>query len=269
MHPGFLQRFNGYHHLYFSFNPIHLIVMNISMKLLLASLPILFLPVVVQAQLDEQVPYQGDTLLTNPTQLRTDGNGHVFMDCDWQTMVSMIRDLEERIAGEVETDTLYGDYRTKEQPEGRNYMRYECVVLRDSILSLQVTYDEVLAPRVTLDPAVILSDISAALSASFTGSGVESSGFEWAVDSLMTSSQPGGLTGATSPIADTLTVFDPGKVYYFTAYAVKDAEYFYGDTLALLTMPGITTDAASSIWADAATLNSTFEADSIDAQGFV
>ena len=116
--------------IFFFFNPINPIEMNISLKLFLASLPILFLPVGLQAQLDEQVPYQGDTLLTNPTQRREDGNGRVFMDCDRQIMASMIRDLEERIAGEVETDTLYGDYRTKELEGDRLFMRYECVILR-------------------------------------------------------------------------------------------------------------------------------------------
>ena len=235
----------------------------------MALLPIPFLPVVLQAQLDEQVPYQGDTLLSNPMQFQEDGNGHVFMDCDWQTMVSMIRDLEERIAGEVVTDTIYGDYRTKELTGDRLYMRYECIVLRDSILSLQIAYDEVLAPRVTLDSAVILSDISAALSASFTGSGVESSGFKWAVDSLMTSPQSGIGTGATSPIADTLTALNPGKLHYFTAYAVKNGEYFYGDTLPMLTMPGITTNAAYEVMIGSGILSSTFSADSIDGQGFV
>ena len=243
--------------------------MKTSVKLLLASLPFLFLPVVLQAQLDEQVPYQGDTLLTNPLQIREDGNGHVFMECDWQTMISMIQDLEERIAGEVGTDTIYGDYLMKELTGNRYYMRYECVVLRDSILSLQVAYDGALTPRVTLDPAVVLSDISAALSASFTGSGVESSGFKWAEDALLTSPQSGSGTGATSPIADTLTVLNPGKVYYFTAYAVKGAEYFYGDTLPLLTLPGITTVAADDLTGVSATLNATYSADSLTGQGFV
>ncbi len=243
--------------------------MKTSFKLLLASLPFLFLPVVSHAQLDEQVPYQGDTLLTNPLQMREDGNGHVFMECDWQTMLSMIRDLEERIAGEVVTDTIYGDYLRRDLVGNRIYMRYECVVLRDSILSLQVTYDGLLTPRVTLDSAVVLSDISAALSASFTGSGVESSGFKWAEDALLTSPQSGSDTGATSPIADTLTVLSPGKVYYFTAYAVKGSEYFYGDTLPLLTLPGITTNAAYEVVADAAILSSTYAADSIDGQGFI
>ena len=53
----------------------------------------------VQAQLDEQVPYQGDTLLTNPNQFRVTSAGDVLMDCDWPAMMAMIRDLEERIAG--------------------------------------------------------------------------------------------------------------------------------------------------------------------------
>ena len=61
-------------------------------------------------------------------------------------------------------------------------MWYDCLVLRDSIEALQVTYDEALAPRVTVDAAVVLSDTSAALSASFSGSGVEASGFAWAED---------------------------------------------------------------------------------------
>ena len=53
-------------------------------------------------ELDEQVPYQGDTLLTNPNQFRVTSAGDVLMDCDWPAMMAMIRDLEERIAGETE-----------------------------------------------------------------------------------------------------------------------------------------------------------------------
>jgi len=147
-------------------------------------------------------------------------------------------------------------------------MWYDCLVLRDSILSLQVAYDEALAPRVTVDAAVVLSDTSAALSASFSGSGVEASGFAWAED-FTTTPETGDDTGTSSPIADTLTTLDAGTFYYFSAYASKDGELFYGDTLSLLTMPGITTDAADELTAESATLNSTFSADSITAQGFV
>ena len=222
----------------------------------------------VQAQLDEQVPYQGDTLLTNPNQFRVTSAGDGLMDCDWPAMMAMIRDLEERIAGETEADTTYGIYVSGDINGNDLNMWYDCLVLRDSIEALQVTYDEALATRVTVDAAVVLSDTSAALSASFSGSGVEASGFAWAED-LTTPLLEGDDTGTTSPIADTLTGLDAGTVYYFSAFAVKEAEYFYGDTLSLLTSPGITTDAADELTAESATLNSTFSADSITAQGFV
>ncbi len=225
--------------------------------------------VTAQDELDEQVPYQGDTLLINPNQVRETADGDILMDCDWPTMMSMIRDLEERIAGETETDTVYGVYVSGAMVGASLQMWHDCLVLRDSIEALQVTYDEALAPRVTVDSAVVLSDTSAALSASFSGSGVEASGFSWAEDYYTTTPQQGNDTGTSSPIADTLTGLDAGTVYYFSAYAVKEAEYFYGDTLSFLTMPGITTDAADELTAESATLNSTFSADSITAQGFV
>ena len=221
-----------------------------------------------QVELDEQVPYQGDTLLTNPNQFRVTSAGDGLMDCDWPAMMAMIRDLEERIAGETEADTTYGIYVSGDINGNDLNMWYDCLVLRDSIEALQVTYDEALATRVTVDAAVVLSDTSAALSASFSGSGVEASGFAWAED-LTTPLLEGDDTGTTSPIADTLTGLDAGTVYYFSAFAVKEAEYFYGDTLSLLTSPGITTDAADELTAESATLNSTFSADSITAQGFV
>jgi len=224
--------------------------------------------VTAQDELDEQVPYQGDTLLTNPNQFRVTSAGDGLMDCDWPAMMAMIRDLEERIAGETEADTTYGIYVSGDINGNDLNMWYDCLVLRDSIEALQVTYDEALATRVTVDAAVVLSDTSAALSASFSGSGVEASGFAWAED-LTTPLLEGDDTGTTSPIADTLTGLDAGTVYYFSAFAVKEAEYFYGDTLSLLTSPGITTDAADELTAESATLNSTFSADSITAQGFV
>ena len=80
------------------------------------------------------------------------------------------------------TDTTYGVYVSGAINGNDLNMWYDCLVLRDSIEALQVTYDEALAPRVTVDAAVVLSDTSAALSASFSGSGVEASGFAWAED---------------------------------------------------------------------------------------
>jgi len=245
---------------------------NLQLAFLMASLLLLNASsITAQSTLDEQVPYQGDTLLINPNQVREIADGDILMDCDWPTMMSMIRDLEERIAGETETDTVYGVYVSGAMVGSSLNMWHDCLVLRDSIEALQVTYDEALAPRVTVDSAVILSDISAALSASFSGSGVEASGFEWSSNEDMTDSShgPDSDTGENSPIKDTLTTLDAGKTHYFTAYANKDNEKFYGDTLSLLTMPGITTVAADDITLETATLNATFSADSITSQGFV
>ena len=115
-----------------------------------------------QVELDEQVPYQGDTLLTNPNQFRVTSAGDVLMDCDWPAMMAMIRDLEERIAGETEDRYNLRCLRLGCINGNDLNMWYDCLVLRDSIEALQVTYDEALAPRVTVDAAVVLSDTSAA-----------------------------------------------------------------------------------------------------------
>ena len=133
-----------------------------------------------------------------------------------------------------------------------------------------MAYDEALAPRVTVDAAVVLSDTSAALSASFSGSGVDASGFAWAEDFTTTPRNRRRYRNDSSPIADTLT--GSGRRNGLLLLGVcgpRTAELFYGDTLSLLTMPGITTDAADELTAESATLNSTFSADSITAQGFV
>ena len=98
-----------------------------------------------QDELDEQVPYQGHTLLINPNQVWETADGDILMDCDWPTMMSMIRDLEERIAGETETDTVYGVYVSGAMFGSSLHMWHDCLVLRDSIEALQVAYDEVLA----------------------------------------------------------------------------------------------------------------------------
>ena len=91
--------------------------------------------VTAQDELDEQVPYQGDTLLINPNQVRETADGDILMDCDWPTMMSMIRDLEERIAGETETDTVYGVYVSGAMVGASLQMWHDCLVLRFETVS--------------------------------------------------------------------------------------------------------------------------------------
>ena len=221
-----------------------------------------------QSELDETVPYQGDTLLTNPNQFRVSSEGDVIMDCDWPRMMAMIRDLEERIAGENSTDTVYGQYITGSIIGNVVHMTHDCTVLRDTILALQATYDSALTPRVTTNSPVVLSDSSAILSSIFTGSGVSSTGFKWGTSEILASANFAPGTGTSSPFSDTLMNLLPGTAYYAAGIVVKDGTTLSGDTLAFVTKPGVATDSTSSVTYTAARLHGTYTADSITSQGF-
>ena len=60
--------------------------------------------------LDASVPYQDHDLLTNPMQGVFGADQGVYFNCDWQTFMAMIRDLENRIANENGTDTTRAVY---------------------------------------------------------------------------------------------------------------------------------------------------------------
>lgn len=225
-----------------------------------------------QAALSDSVPYQGHPLLTNPMsgqliEHTTGSDAH--LDCDWPQLMRMIRDLEERIAGQTQSDTVYGVYVSGELNGTTLNMWHDCYILRDSVLALQVAYDGVLTPRVTVNPASALTDTSAAISASLPSNGISASGFKWDTDATLGSPTDVPAAASDNPILDTLGPLSSGTVYYFTAYATKDGEPLYGDTLSFLTLPGITTGSADDVASNEATLNATFSADSITAQGFV
>ena len=61
----------------------------------------------------------------------------VYFNCDWQTFMAAIRDLENRIANENGTDTTRAVYVSGEVVGNDVFMTYDCLVLRDSVLSLQ------------------------------------------------------------------------------------------------------------------------------------
>ena len=227
-----------------------------------------FMHVNMQAQLDSLVPYQGDTLLLNPNQGRIAADGDVLMDCNWPRMMSMIRDLEERIAGENSTDTVYGVYVSGSVVDKVIHMTYDCLVLRDSIVALQVTYDNALTPRVTTNAPLVLSDSSVALSGSFSGSGVSATGFMWGTSETLTGALDAPGTGTSSPFADTLLNLLPGTAYYAAGYATKDGTNYSGDTLAFLTKPGAVTDSTSAVGYTTTRIHGTYTADSITSQGF-
>jgi uncharacterized protein (TIGR02145 family) len=102
--------------------------------------------------LHDSVPYQGDTLLVTPLPGAIYDGDLAYLDCDWNTLMSMIRDLEERLAGALEADTVYDIYLSGQVLGKTINMYYDCVVLRDSVVSLQIQLDEAL-----LGPPTLLS----------------------------------------------------------------------------------------------------------------
>ena len=112
--------------------------------------------VVPPTNLNDSVPYQGDTLLFNPLPMMVHDTNHAYLDCDWNTLMSMIRDLEERIAGALEVDTAYDVYVSGQVIDQRIFMDYDCLVLRDSVISLQIQLDDaLLGPPSVLSQAVM------------------------------------------------------------------------------------------------------------------
>ena len=123
--------------------------------------------------LHDSVPYQGDTLLVTPLTMSLYDEDQLYLDCDWNTLMSMIRDLEERIAGALEVDTVYDVYVSGQVIDQRIYMNYDCVVLRDSVLSLQIQLDEALLgpPTVLSQQVMSIAQRTASIKAKVTDDG--------------------------------------------------------------------------------------------------
>jgi uncharacterized protein (TIGR02145 family) len=137
------------------------------------------------------------------------------------------------------------------------------------------TYGDTIAlltsPGITTDAADELAAVSATLNATFSADSITAQGFVWGLQADLSdgTSVSADTTGGSTAIEYAVSGLTPGKIHYVSAYATNASGTTYGDTIALLTSPGITTDAADELTAESATLNSTFSADSITAQGFV
>ncbi|MFZ9054302.1 MAG: FISUMP domain-containing protein [Flavobacteriales bacterium] len=129
-----------------------------------------------QNALHDSVPYQGDTLLVMPVTgqlIDHTSNAELQMDCDWPTLMLMIRDLEERIAGALEVDTVYDVYVSGEVLGTTVNMWHDCYVLRDSILSLQIQLDDALLgpPSVVAQEVINIAQSVATIRAQITDDG--------------------------------------------------------------------------------------------------
>ena len=142
----------------------------------------------------EAVPYLNDPLLDSPVQRRVIDSTTVYLECDWQTLLSMIHDLEERIAGALEVDTVYGNYFDAEVIEALEYRSYDCYKLRDSVLLLQFELEEALVgpPTLLVNAVEGISQTLATVTAEIVDDGgaplrtwgVIFGKYDWWVDSL-------------------------------------------------------------------------------------
>jgi hypothetical protein len=228
-----------------------------------------------QSALHDSVPYQDDPLLTLPLTgqlIDNTSNSELILDCDWPTLMSMIRDLEERISTALEVDTTYGVYVSGEVTGNTVSMWHDCYVLRDSILSLQIQLDEALASEpgmMTLLVSDIAQTVATIKGAVIDDGNVEllSWGFIYGTDSLLTSPIPDSVNvpfGTYQAFLDTSTL-DTGRYelalsdltrytkYYYTAVGANEEGPGYGDTLSFTTLP----DLASGFTLDTSNVTST------------
>tara|TARA_Y100000385_G_C13065690_1_gene626580 strand:+ start:436 stop:1980 length:1545 start_codon:yes stop_codon:yes gene_type:complete len=250
--------------------------------LLVLSISLSFTSLLAQSELDDAVPYQGDTLISNPNQFRVSSEGNVLMDCDWPRMMSMIRDLEERIAGVNSADTLYGQYFTGSVVGNVLHMTHDCAVLRDTILALQVTYDNALTPKILSTTIAGVSDSTVIIDCSFQGSTVTSMGYKFADNDWtnpLTLNAPDLVTPRkdTIPDDDFSLTFSAAKTYYVHAFVTDGSETISGDTLTFTTLaqvqsssptPGYTTvDLAGAVSGESVQSSGFYWSDQSDLTG--
>ncbi len=214
--------------------------------------------------LHDSVPYQGDEILINPVTLEViPEESKTLMECDWVTLMGMVRDLETRIATALEVDTVLGSYAISEQLDERVWMRFDCYVLRDSVISLQVQLDDALASEPVVETRSILSVAQtwANLRGAVTEDGnavLQLWGFKFGTDSTLSDSivVPFGdyANFLDTSAADTGSfVYEMGELsrytqYFYAAFGANEEGPGYGDTLSFTTLPdlasGLTLDTA-------------------------
>ncbi len=184
----------------------------------------------------------------------------------------MIRELETRIAVALENNAEYDVYVTSEVVNDRAYQRYNCYVLRDSILSLQVQLDAALAgePAVETRSVIEIAQQTAVLRGAVTDDGnvpLLAWGFKYGSDANLEDSVlvPFGDWAAffatseldTGSFQYTLPDLTRYTEYFYTAVASNEEGVAYGDTLSFYTLPDLASQLTldtSDVGVQAATL---------------
>ena len=206
-----------------------------------------------QQALNDSVPFQGHPLLLTPITSDTVAT-KIIQECDHQALVTMIRELETRIAVALESSPEYDVYVTSEVVNDRTYQRYNCYVLRDSILSLQVQLDAALAgePAVETRSVIEIAQQTAVLRGAVTDDGnvpLLAWGFKYGSDANLEDSVlvPFGDWAAffatseldTGSFQYTLPDLTRYTEYFYTALASNEEGVAYGDTLSFYTLPDL------------------------------
>ncbi len=157
-------------------------------------------------------------------------NGLAFLSYDWDE------------AGHI----IYDNFRV------RQYASQEPII--------SISPEESPTPAVTTDAATDVTTNSATINGTLTSLGTASSvqvSFEWGLtDAYGSETTPQTLT-ATGPFTAPLDSLTPGTTYHFRAKAVGDGEAYGNDTIFNTTtnLPAVTTDAATDVTTNSATLN--------------
>ena len=126
------------------------------------------------------------------------------------------------------------------------------------------------ATAITAATATINGNISAT-----GGADLIASGFEWSVNSDLSSSSDAAASGTFGDVSASLTSLAPFTTYYFSAYATNSEGTAHGDTLdfmTLATVPGASTLAATGVTHEAASLEGEVTAtggSAVTATGFI
>ena len=220
---------------------------------------VLFASTTVAQTFHENVPYQDSDLLENPLPGTMITAQDAYLDCNWQTLMDMIRDLEERIATENGADTTYDVYFTGEVVGNSIYMHYDCLVLRDSVLSLQQQLDDAIQPEVPSFSGISFNgatDSLVAVIADNGGSALSSFTFEYSANADLSSS----TTGAEAIGDATIRLYfanSGGHTYYGAAAATNDVGTAYSDTISWSTLADVSA-ATESVHGSSAVVSASF-----------
>lgn len=213
-----------------------------------------------QSALHDSVPYQEDPLLSHPIPFEATAGGEVYFDCNWNRLLAMIQDLETRISVALETEVPRVDYAISQQSNERFFRAYDCYVLRDSVLSLQIQLDEALAsePGVESRGVEQVAQTLATLKGAVLDDGnvdLQVWGFLWgpdstSLDSITVPLNPGFVTSEmdTGSFSYALTDLTRYTDYYYKAFASNEEGPGYGELLSFKTLA----DRASNISLDTA-----------------